>query len=538
MSAPAFDPSRPFEKLAVAVPPFDPSQPFEPADDSGQHERSAAFAALKGVQDIPTMGWGDELGGAVQAGAAALAKAAPGLADALGIETRYQADLPSAGQAYIQGRDENRVESKEAAAQHPLPYYGAGIAASLPLAKVMPMVEAGPGAGLLAKVGAGAATGVMQGAVAGAGQSEADSAGGVALDALKGAGAGGALGAAMPAVGAGLKAAAPAVADKLQRLANISAVKAAGGIQKDLRAMGPEDVQALGQRLIDEGIIGPFSSRDDILKAVTERLEGAGGRIDAALKAADAAAPGGADVYGIAQRISNDVLAPNAQNPLRLKLAKEAAGQLGELAPGTPFEALNQVKSDFAGPLYNRAEAPLKMQMGRQVGRALRQELEEQVGLAAGPEVLGELQSANRLYGAMAEAKDLAEQGVARESGNNPLSLRASMGLAAAATGHPMGLVYAAGQEAARRYGSSAAAWGASKGAELVRQLAKTDVSALGRLIGPARAAVLARALAEGGDEQFAVSHFVLAQTDPGYSQVIAQMEQGKGTPGAHSASP
>jgi len=60
---------------------FDPDAYLADKDSSrGQQERSAAFAAMKGVQDIPTMGFGDELGGALQAG---LTKGAKALADEL-----------------------------------------------------------------------------------------------------------------------------------------------------------------------------------------------------------------------------------------------------------------------------------------------------------------------------------------------------------------------------------------------------------------------------------------------------------------------
>jgi hypothetical protein len=41
-------------------------------------------AALKGVQDLPTFGFGDELGGGEQAILAAIAQHAPGLASKLG----------------------------------------------------------------------------------------------------------------------------------------------------------------------------------------------------------------------------------------------------------------------------------------------------------------------------------------------------------------------------------------------------------------------------------------------------------------------
>lgn len=168
--------------------------------------RSTSFAgaALKGVQDLPTFGFGDELGGALQAG---LLKLPPAVQQMLG-GSGYAAP-ESFGQNYRAARDELRGESGRAAAQHPWAYYGAGTVASLPLnigaARLMqPVAEGAP---LLARMLAGAKAGAAQGAFAGAGTSEGATLEDVAWDSAKGMGVGAGLGGALPAAARGVGAA-------------------------------------------------------------------------------------------------------------------------------------------------------------------------------------------------------------------------------------------------------------------------------------------------------------------------------------------
>jgi hypothetical protein len=118
-----------------------------------------------------------------------------------GIETRYPAGLPTPGEAYTEGRDVNRAESKAAAKDQPLAYFGAGLAASLPVAALTTPIIAGAGAGLGVRVGTGVVNGALQGTLAGVGNSEADTAGGVLKDARNGLGAGAALGGALGLAG-------------------------------------------------------------------------------------------------------------------------------------------------------------------------------------------------------------------------------------------------------------------------------------------------------------------------------------------------
>lgn len=147
-----------------------------------QSKSSVGQALLKGVQDLPTFGFGDELGGALQAGL-----------------LKLSGDSSSFSENYRKARDELRQESKAAAAEHPLAYYGAGLAASLPGAAATAPLKVAKGASVLTRALAGAGNAAIQGGVAGAGNSESGS---IVSDTAKGAAGGAVLGGGLSALGA------------------------------------------------------------------------------------------------------------------------------------------------------------------------------------------------------------------------------------------------------------------------------------------------------------------------------------------------
>lgn len=154
-------------------------------------------------------------------------------------------------------------------------------------AEVAPAAATGAKA-LWALAKSGAKAGSAAGAVGGFGQSRADDLGDVALDTAVGSALGGVTGGLL---GAGLPYVASKAGPLLKRFANVRAVKAIGGIQKDLNKMTPEEVQALGNDLLSRGIIKPWSSKQGMYEAISEHLEGAGKKVGGLLSAADNARP-------------------------------------------------------------------------------------------------------------------------------------------------------------------------------------------------------------------------------------------------------
>jgi hypothetical protein len=297
--------------------------------------------------------------------------------------------------------------------------------------------------GLKQLVRAGAVQGAKAGAVQGGlnayGEDRSDNVGDTLLHtgagAVFGAGLGGAAGAVTPLVATG-------GAKLLSKFANKRAVKAIGAIQKDLKQMRPEDVQALGEELYRKGIIKPWSSKAGLYQAVQEHLNKAGGMMDSALADADAAAPFGVNPEKF-QSAAQAVVEENKLNPLRKAAAQSAYDQgVAELGKDgiVPFKIAHQVESDFNKNLYGKLEAPLKVKGARQVGHALDQELERQIGEAAGPDVLQRFQQAKAEYGPMATAFKFAKAGMDRGEGNHAISLHDVGGFTAgfAATHDPV----------------------------------------------------------------------------------------------------
>jgi hypothetical protein len=250
MAKPKFDPTKPFQVVsapaAAAKPRFNPSQPFTAADETDTShdiemtdadgltysvppDAVAEMQATKGWKPKATPGataadpsepeWSDDAGlmpdearalrhGLVQGGSL-------GFSDELGAAT--QAGLQfftrsalnpdgsemSVGDVYRAARTGNRAEEQQLRAEHP-GYYTAGeLAGSLVVP--LPGGAAIKGAKGLTKAGLIALQGAGVGGLAAAGASEADDAGGLAKDIGRGLVIGGGTGALVGAGGYGLE---------------------------------------------------------------------------------------------------------------------------------------------------------------------------------------------------------------------------------------------------------------------------------------------------------------------------------------------
>lgn len=521
---------------------------------------SAGKAALKGVQDIPTAGFGDELGGAFQA---ALAK----------LSGDPQMDP---AEVYRVARNENRAESKAAADQHPLEYYGAGAAAALPIAAATPGMKAAQGAGLLARMGVAGVNGLAQGALAGLGNSEAEDVPGAAKDALTGGLIGGGISAAFPLAGAGLKKA----ADLLDSAGINTARRAIGAVSNSMSNKEPLSEDAVRQ-VVDAGGLKPFRSVaetaeriDALRKAAAERykdilatLEKQGVRGPAAEKVAKewvakaagieennlnpalpavwrqqaealTERPGGAagqrfrDVFS---QLKAQGLSDAAAEQGALKASGLAAAPSGELGLVQAESIKRGLQNDARYGMLAPENTPLNEQK-QKIASSLREHIEGAVDNAArrappnSPVATAAAQfvPAKQELGNFIAAGDAAEAAARRAMKNNVIGVRDMM--ATAKGGLPLG----AAMNLARTRGTSAAAvgmLGAAKGIrgsiDLVRRLAQSGDGRLAQAIGPARAALLIRAMQEGGEDDFAVKHFLMTQSDPNYSQALAQMDEG-----------
>lgn len=221
---PAFDPDAYLrEKLA---PPFDPDKYLHEKQIAGRAESMTPVdSALRGAAQSATMGFGDEIEGAVQAAGRKL------LPDSLGGGGAQDAARPFAA-LYRESRNVARDENEAASRANPKTYFGGELAGGLAPSAIAP-----GGSSIAAKL-----LGVAgQGAVQGAGYSNADSAGGLARDSGIGAGVG--------LAGYGLGQASEAVGDKLSGALARLRTAAQGRAAQQAADEGAAQVASLAGRL-------------------------------------------------------------------------------------------------------------------------------------------------------------------------------------------------------------------------------------------------------------------------------------------------
>ena len=344
------------------APAVAPAAPSEPAAFS---PRSTSGTVLRGMAQGSSFGFGDELEGLVKFGSVSLAKVpiammknplgrrvvrglmkgkldgvsdagvdafldrlhAEGAKEALGVDPMAERSV------YQQARDEVRRELKQSSEANPKTYLGANLVGALLV----------PGPKGLKKVGGAvvrpwvtrATAGALGGAAAGAGMSEEEGAGGVVKDALI---SGGICGVAAPVLGGGHDWAGKKLAPLLERFSRNQALKAIGlssGITDKARTLGYEgieDLEALGARARDEGLIPALSKPETVAKRAASALDES---VSAKLAAVDeieamAQAQGrGFDFDALAT--ASDKLKPKqGWDPLSYETAKKAMDMLGK----------------------------------------------------------------------------------------------------------------------------------------------------------------------------------------------------------------
>lgn len=471
---------------------------------------STAKAALKGVQDLPTLGWGDEAGGAEQALLSVLSKHAPQLMAKLGIDTRYASELPDRDTVYRQARDDNRAESKQAAKEHPVAYYGAGLGASIPAAAAIPGLQAAKGAGLLTRALVGGANGALQGAVAGAGNSEAQDGEGMLRDARGGAMIGGGVGAALPVGGAFGRAVAPKLSRAFRNVAVDEGRKVLTNGADQLSTRLPVSDAAVEEAL-DSGAIKAFGTTQGAMKRLGDLTEEQGAKYAQIVSDLEAAGVQGPHARSLAMQLAKegkDVFRSTANESLGNLYGKQGRA-IVKAAEGQPRLGLTQAENIKRtlqkAAKYDRTVSSAVNDQQKAMAYTVRQAIEnaiEKQTAGATPEVqaiAGQFVPAKQRLGRLLEAEAAATRGAARGAQRTGAGWT-DLPLAAAevAAGGPGALALGpAGQAMARGFfrgrGRSAVAAGALGLSDLLGGVAPTaqPVGALQR--------AMAEALRRGG---------------------------------------
>lgn len=515
-----------------------------PAEREGP---SVADSALAGAKQGATFGFADELGGALQAGANAIAGAAPKLVQAYqdftanhpllaaaahlpqtDIETRYSGSLDDSGDVYRGARDQNRVETAQAAQANPAAFVGGSIAGGLLTAKGVPTFtpfNSLTGSGRIANA---AVNGFGQGALAGLGGSAADltrgEIGAATGDTLLGGSVGGTLSA---GITSGVEAAQP-IADAVKRFANRRAVDAAGMMLKDYRLLEnqmPGKVDEVGDYLLQNGGVRFGDSTPNVAERLTQMRNTAGNRVGAAIDALDRSSPNGAGISGqqLADMMERQVLRPLQRFPAQRDVAARVADEIQQVrALGNrpvSFDYLEGLKRSY-DPAARFGSVP---SVGNEMVGAFRDlrgvamnATEQAAGRVSSP-AAGAFDAAKREYGLLAPAEDAATDKTLRLMANRQISPSSYLAGAAGMTGQDgstlKGLAFALGNKLLLDRGSSSAA--------VTANLTSKALAAAGRA-GQKYAAAFSAAAARS-PAAVAALDFVLTQRDPQYREAKAQ---------------
>lgn len=528
-------------------------------------------SGLAGATQGATLGFGDELYGGLM-----------GFVKKMARKGDFQEN-------YEKYRDENRQFNKEAAADNPKSYFGGNLAGGLVTAFV-------PGAGALK--GAGLGKTVLQGAalggITGAGVSESNplKSPESAMNFAGDVGTGAAIGGAFSGAGYGINKAVGALApDSLREYANKRALTASGFMAKDIKKLSPEQQQEIGRNLLNSKVVTALSSLDDVAERASAGKQAAGEAIGNALNTVDnhvkdlvsgidsgKVLQGASDeqkaiakkyiadnfqfnMRNIGQRIKDELIAPNADNPL-VKNELSRLSNLSDDFAGKANQSLgfgNLIKATQGKQTRFQSET-VPEEFKKDVYRIIKEELEGAVGrtgdLEAGisklgtmagdqkalgnasdiaarnNQALGDYKDAKGLYQAMKAAETASNSRLGQTNVNRTISLTDYIagGAGLASGGGPTAAVaLGALNKIGRKYGASVQAVGANKLADALEAVQGVTTDQLSAAIGkaisksPAIAqkygGMIAKAATEGKASLVAV-HAALLK-DPDYAAAV-----------------
>jgi len=424
---------------------------------SGPTEKtSAGMAALEHYGNTASMGYLPHL----QAGVEKLLPNPTADVDAALKAEGFS--VPSNDQGYISARDENIKRLETQSKEHPVAS-GIGTGLGIAAGALMPAAQISKTAGLGAKMLQGAKTGALYGAIANPGDTEGEYSpvqlGGRAKNVAIGAG----IGAAAPAVVAGVEKSGSVVKDYLKKKAALKATRALGRptpTEAARMAATGEDV-ALGRELLDEGAIPVLGTPGRIAKRVDALKEETGEQIGSLIDR------GGDQKLIDAERLGIEILdspelaqmrtTPGMENTAAMiEKQVETLAKNGKL---TLKEAQKLRQGIDKSINFNKSAPDMR---GAQEGlyrqrTAIRNAMSDAIDSLPGNSEKGALLKANRKYGRLADASDILEKEIGRDQANRSISLTDTIaGAAGASTGNPAAaLALGAANKFGRTFGNS-----------------------------------------------------------------------------------
>lgn len=408
------------------------SDPTFKADDEwvsdpafkGEEKASPLMSGVrKGLQGV-TAGFSDEAAGIVEGAGRALGFEGAG-AGPIG-DIKLSDDGPSLDweilrDAYKKARDKERQALKKDSKDNP------GISATAEIAGAIasPLNNIMPGASL-------AKQGAVIGGVTGLGNSEADDLSGAGLDTLKGAGLGGVLGKvadeATPYIEKGVKKIGEGAGDLAERFA----ARALGAERGTIKKLGQGKVQDIGRYALDEGLLSPLASTDDVIARNMAKQAQGGQMMDEVYSAIDNAGASTFNPLDVASKVDESIggfyRSPiNKGETNQLENTLESILMRGDKnIPLKEAQALKQEIGKVAN-WKNNLTITDKEKMAREAYSIVSKAIDDAAETGAksiGRDGLEEvLSSGKKLFGSSKGAEELLTNKLAREQGNKIMGL-------------------------------------------------------------------------------------------------------------------
>ena len=374
-------------------------------------------------------------------------------------------------QAYENSRNRKREMLAKQSRDNPATATIAGLGGAI----VSPLNKAVKGLSL-------ARGGAVLGGVNAMGASEAEDLGGLGMDTLVGAGLGGAVGKAVdkasPLIERGVKRVSDGAGDLAERLS----ARALGAERGTIKSLGMDKVKAAGRQALDENVLSPFGSTDDIVARNASVKDRGGKMMGEAYNAIDDAGASTFNPREVAE-IVDDKLAPTWRTPLNKGETNQFENTLEtilERGPGDiPLREAQLLKQELqsAANWKNTLNPTAKEQMARDAYRVVSEQIDEAVNLgqnAVNKAGLAETLSRGKdLFAKGSTTDKLLQNKVAREQGNKLFGLTDTI-TGGAALGYGYGnddWAGAAGIFGAKKYLGK---YGAQQGALVLDKVSKT----------------------------------------------------------------
>lgn len=475
-----------------------------PVETNERSLPSELESGLRGAAQGVTFGFADEAAGGLEAAKDWITN------DPSGFMANYR-----------KHRNESRANYKSAEQANPASYMSGQFGGA-----VVPALFTSGGS-IPASIGSLAA----QGAAQGLGSSESDlmqgDLSGAVRDTALGSAIGGATGVAGKAISKiPFQKAATYIGDKLGETAERLAARGLGAERGTIKKLGDEEVRAAGRYALDEGIVTPLASTDDMIARNSLIQRDAGNQMGSVYKTIDDAGASTFNPLDVATKVEKKV-GDFWRSPINRGETRQLENTLDSILMRSPeggniplseAQILKQELGKVAN-WKNKVSITDKEKMARDAYGVVSSAIDEATEQGANKIEAGglkeTLQEAKNLFSKSKTAEELLENKNAREQGNRLFGLTdniiggASIGAAPATGGASLAIPI--GKKVIERYGINTGATLADNLSDIVAR----SPQALGKFAKPLQDA------AARGATSLAATNFVLQQTNPEYRQMI-----------------